>query len=398
MRNNGKKKYVLKSKKRFYIIITITILLALILGSVAWGYVYLKSLADNISVTPSNTNVTSAPGVTITPIERPAPNERVNILVMGIAKNMSDTIMLCSYYPKVGAIDIISIPRDTYIKRSTIFDSAYNKINSNYGQGGAAHVKQVVSEFSKVNVNYYVEVNYDAVEQIIDAMGGLAITVENTMNYDDPADNLSIHFKKGAVVTKGSDIIKVLRWRKNNHNAGGYNEGDIGRIKFQQQVVKQGIEKIISGNPIATLMKIKKPLEEHVRTDMSPDDIMYYVGLASKINKDKITMQTIPGIGTMVGRLSFFVPYPQTTQALFNILINNQEMPQPLPSTITITEKMVIPQGPVVKHTVKPTARPTAIPTDTPTSTPTDAPAPTETPSPSAEGSSDTSATVTTTP
>jgi len=378
VRNTHKKKYVLKSKKRFIIIMCVVILLAITLGAVAWGYSYIRSIANNISVKPA-TDINGQPGVTVTPIERPAPDERVNVLVMGIAKGMSDTIMLCSYYPKVGAVDIVSIPRDTYIKRTEPFDSAYNKVNSNYGQGGAEHMVQVVKDFSKVNVNYYVEVNYEAVEGIIDAMGGLDITVENDMNYDDPADNLHIHFKKGTVVSKGSDIIRVLRWRKNNHNAGGYNEGDIGRIKFQQSVVKQAIEKVISGNPIATLVKIKKPLEEHIRTNMSADDIMYYVGLATKINKEKITMQTIPGIGTMVGRLSFFLPYPQTTQSLFDILVNNQEMPQPLPSTLKITERLNIPKGP------KPTAKPTKTPTVGPEITVEPTAEPTEEPKPTAE-------------
>ena len=374
MREDRKKKYILKSKKRFFIILSIVMLLVLTTGVVGLGYLYVRSIAGKISVKPSDTNTPSS-AVTVTPIERPAPDERVNILVMGIAANMSDTIMVVSYYPKVGGIDIISIPRDTYVKRVSDFDSAYNKINANYGQGGAANVLKVVKEYTKLDLNYYVEINYDAVKDIIDAIGGLKITVENTMNYDDNADDLHIHFKKGQIVTKGSDIIKVLRWRKNNRNAGGYNEGDIGRIKFQQSVVKQGIEKIISGNPISTLIKIKKPLEEHVRTNMSADDIMYYVGLASKIKKEKITMQTIPGIGTMVGNLSFFVPYPLTTQSLFNILINNQEMPQPLPSTLTITERLNIPRGPVtVRVTPRPTKKPTPKPTVKPTALPTKAP------------------------
>ena len=369
MSEDGKKKYILKSKKRFFIILSIIILLVLTTSVAVFGYWYVKSIAKSISVTPSDTN-TPSNAVTVTPIERPAPDERVNILVMGIADNMSDTIMLLSYYPKVGAIDIISIPRDTYVKRVSDYDSAYNKINSNYAQGGATHVVKVVKEYTKLDLNYYVEINYDAVENIIDAMGGLEIKVENNMNYDDASDDLHIHFKKDQIVTQGSDIIKVLRWRKNNRNAGGYNEGDIGRIKFQQSVVKQGIEKIISGNPISTLINIKKPLQEHVRTNMSADDIMYYVGLASKIKKEKITMQTIPGIGTMVGTLSFFVPYPIATQSLFNILINNQEMPQPLPSTLTINEKLYLPKGPVVRVRPRPTKRPTPLPTKRPTPIP----------------------------
>jgi len=342
----SRKRYVLKSKRRFFSIIIIATLLCLTLGGLAWGYDYIKSIAKSISV-PSAASSNKLLGglIAAEPTKRPEPENRVNILVMGIANNMSDTIMLCSFFPKTGALDIVSIPRDTYIRQTEHrYDSAYNKVNSNYAKGGAPHITKLVKDFSKVDINYYVEINYDAVKEIIDAIGGLNITVAENMNYDDNVDGLHIHFKKGDVVTKGEDIIKVLRWRKNNHNRGGYGTGDIGRIEFQHQVVKQGIEKIISGNPISTLVKIKKPLEDHIRTDMSADDILFYMGLMPKINKDKITLQTIPGLASMVGHLSFYLPYPEADKQLFDVFINNKDMPQPLPSTLPVTETIEAPK------------------------------------------------------
>ncbi len=382
--NSEKKKYVLKSKKRFIIIISIIVITLLLIGGLAWGYSYIRGIAKGISTVGKE-----SPGVTVTPISRPAPNNRINFLLVGVARGMSDTILLISFYPKEGTLDCISIPRDTYVKKSTSYDSAYNKINANYGRGGSASVLAVVKEFTKVDVNYYIEINYEAVEEIIDGLGGLAITVQEDMNYDDRADDLHIHFKKGTVVSKGADIVRVLRWRKNNSGVGGgYATGDIGRIQFQHEVIKQGILKILTGNPLITLTKIQKPLTDHVKTNISPDDIMYFVGLSTKINKDKITLLTLPGTGHMVGRLSFYLPYPKASANLFNMIINNEVIPNPLPESITAPESFAIPIGPVYTSVVKtPTPKPTPKPVitdniETPSTVPTVTPTPTVNPTP----------------
>ena len=238
----------------------------------------------------------------------PEPVKRVNVVVMGIAKNMADTIMLCSFDPKTSEVDIFSIPRDTYYLRKGYTKGAQKKINSAYGSGGADTVVKSVEGLTGVPVHFYVSVDYDAVKAIVDAMGGINVEIPIKMNYDDPGDDLHIHFEKGQVVKKGEDIVKVLRYRKNNRNKGGYPEGDLGRIKMQQHVVNLGMQKIMSGNIVLNFMRLQDPIQKHVKTNMSPKQMMHYITKASRVNKDNVVIQTIPGRSRTIERLSYFVP------------------------------------------------------------------------------------------
>lgn len=236
----------------------------------------------------------------------PVPEKRVNVVVMGVANGLADSIMLCSFDPDDGAVDVFSIPRDTYVARKGHKTSANNKINSFYGRGGADAVAESVASLTGVDVHYYVKVDYKAVKAIVDAIGGIKTTVPMDMNYDDPADDLHIHFEEGQVVSKGEDIIKLLRYRKNN-KGGGYKEGDLGRVKMQQEIVKLGMEKVLKGNIVANFVKLQGPIKEHVKTNMSPKQMMFYITKAQKVKKENISMHTIPGRADNINRLSFYV-------------------------------------------------------------------------------------------
>lgn len=236
----------------------------------------------------------------------PIPESRVNVVVMGVANGLADSIMLGSFDPKDGSLDVFSIPRDTYVERKGHKTSANNKINSAYGRGGADNVAESVTSLTGVPVHYYLKVDYKAVKAIVDAIGGIKVTVPMDMNYDDPVDGLHIHFEKGQVVSKGEDIIKLLRFRKNN-KGGGYKEGDLGRVKMQQEIVKLGVEKVLKGNVVSNFLKLQGPIKENIKTNMSPKQMMFYITKAQKIKKESISFQTIPGRADTISNLSFFV-------------------------------------------------------------------------------------------
>ncbi len=250
----------------------------------------------------------------------PVPERRVNVAVMGVANGLADSIMLCSFDPKDGALDVVSIPRDTYVERKGHKTSANNKINSSYGRGGADNVVKSVEALTGVPVHYYVKVDYKAVKAIVDAIGGIKVTVPMDMNYDDPVDGLHIHFKKGQVVSSGEDIIKLLRYRKNN-KGGGYKEGDLGRVKTQQDVVKLGVEKVLKGNIVANFLKLQGPIQENVETNMSPKQMMFYITKAQKIKRENISFQTIPGRADSINHLSFYVVNKEKMKELLKPII-----------------------------------------------------------------------------
>lgn len=296
----------LKIRKKVFFRNLIILILLIAVGTYGYFYYFLNSLSV----------AGGAEGY-------PVPGKRVNVLVLGVANGLADSLMLASFNPGDKDVQIFSIPRDTYYKRSGTSGTANRKINASYGKGKADGVVKSVEGLTGVPIHYYVQIDYDAVESIVDAVGGIEVQIPQNMNYDDPADDLHIHFEKGQVIEKGSDIVKVLRWRKNN-KGGGYREGDLGRIKMQQEVVKLGIEKVIKGNLVMNFMKLQGPIQDNVKTNMTPKQMMFYITKASAVKSENINMQTIPGTTKNISGLSFFVANEEKMQEAMKDLLQEK--------------------------------------------------------------------------
>ena len=253
----------------------------------------------------------------------PIPGKRVNVLVIGVASGLADTMMLASFNPGDKDVQIYSIPRDTYYERKGSSGTANKKINASYGKGKAEGVVKSVEGLTGVPIHYYVQIDYNAVESIVNAVGGIEVEVPLDMNYDDPADDLHIHFEKGQVIQKGEDIVRILRYRKNN-KGGGYAEGDLGRIKMQQEVVKLGIEKVVKGNLVLNFMKLQGPIQDNVKTNMTPKQMMFYITKASAVKAENINLQTLPGTTKNINGLSFFVVNKEKMQDMIKDLLEDK--------------------------------------------------------------------------
>lgn len=284
------------------------IILVLIIAAASYGYFYY--FLNSLSVAGG------AEGY-------PAPGKRVNVLVIGVAKGLADTIMLASFNPVDKDVQIYSIPRDTYYERKGSTGTANRKINASYGKGKAEGVVKSVEGLTGVPVNYYVQIDYNAVESIVNAVGGINVEVPQDMKYDDPADDLHINFEKGQVISEGSDIVKILRYRKDN-KGGGYNEGDLGRVKMQQEVVKLGIEKVIKGNLVLNFMKLQGPIKDNVKTNMTPKQMMFYITKAGSVKSENIKLQTLPGTTKYINGLSFFVVDKDKMQDMIKDLLESE--------------------------------------------------------------------------
>ncbi|CAN4024581.1 hypothetical protein NOIMNB_NOIMNB_04295, partial [Dysosmobacter welbionis] len=73
-----------------------------------------------------------------------------------------------------------------------------------------------ISQLVGFEPDYQVIVEWEAVGEIVDAMGGVWFDVPRNMNYDDPLQNLHIHQEKGYRLLTGEDAMEVLRYRHDN--------------------------------------------------------------------------------------------------------------------------------------------------------------------------------------
>ena len=162
----------------------------------------------------------------------------------------TDTMLLASYDITNQKATVMSIPRDTMV--NVPWD--IKRINSvyNYYGGGEKGIKALYKEISQLvgfEPDYQVIVEWEAVGKIVDAMDGVYFDVPRDMNYEDPYQDLSIHQTKGYRLLSGDDAMQVLRYRHDNRKNGkmlGYPDGDLGRIKTQQGLLKAMIEQLMS--------------------------------------------------------------------------------------------------------------------------------------------------------
>lgn len=223
----------------------------------------------------------------------------ITILLIGVDSRpgeiggRADTMILLTINPRSKSMHMVSIPRDTYAK----INGGLNKINSSYQVGGAEMTLNSVENLLDVPVDYFVKVNMEGFEGIVDAVGGVEVNndLDFEVNNDSDFPGVNMHFPKGRLKLDGKEALIYARMRKHDPR------GDFGRQKRQHQVIEALMQE---GKSISSIMKygeIVKVLENNVKTNMTLNEMLKvqsnYKGALEKIEQHKIegTDKTIKG-------------------------------------------------------------------------------------------------------
>ena len=235
---------------------------------------------------------------------------KINVLVVGVDKDgtRSDVNMLFSLDPKEKTVNLMSIPRDTRVEFKK---GSHGKINACIGkQNGEELLIETVKDLTGMPIHNFCKVNFEGLRNIIDILGGVEFDVPMDMDYDDPAQDLHIHLKKGKQTLNGADAEGLLRFRK------GYATGDLGRIDMQQAFLKELINQKLSPKYNFKAVPVVKEISKNVETDMS---VMYMLKYAWKFrDSDKVEFNsyTLPGAPKMIGGVSYYLCDEAATENL----------------------------------------------------------------------------------
>ena len=226
----------------------------------------------------------------------------------------SDTNILVAIDTVNGYIYGTSIARDS----KAIIDGKARKINYAYNKGGTELLASTVSEQLGIPVDYTVSVDLKGFTALVDAIGGVDFEVPINMDYDDPIQGLSIHFKKGMQHLSGADALRVVRFRHNNDGTG-YGSEDLGRMQTQQKFLKAVAKKMLSfENLMSNPRKYAEIFGQYVDTDLSVTDLAWFGMQVLGMGVDKIDFSTLPN--------EWKYPYiyldPDETLALVNTYLN----------------------------------------------------------------------------
>lgn len=255
----------------------------------------------------------------------------------------TDTIMVVQYDVPAQTVHMVSIPRDTLVDR-TVRGYSYHKINAAYyggsrggygHEGGIKELKSAVSELLGIPIDRYVKVDIKAFVKLVDAVGGIDFNVPVNMNYDDPIQNLHIHYKKGMHYgLTGQQVLEICRCRTNSDgdpevNYGyypAYPDSDIGRTRTQQQVLVAIAKKMLSWENIGQVKAYIDIFNENVKTDLTVQEMVWF---AERVVLDGfdistgITTATLAGNGAVSYKgASVYQLYPDKVLETVNTLLN----------------------------------------------------------------------------
>lgn len=230
----------------------------------------------------------------------------------------SDTNLLMAIDAENGAINVVSLPRDTLLNVSW----SVKKLNNAYHHGGFTQTMDEVSRLLGIPVDYYVTVNLRAFVELVDAIGGVDFDIPVDMNYDDPYQDLHIHFDKGPRHLSGAEALQVVRWRQNN-DGSGYATADIGRIGTQQAflmaVAKQTLQ-LSNWDKVGAMAEI---FQKWVDTDLKLSNLIWIGEQALTTGSDNISFLTLPGDGAgWYKGGSYYVLDPEAALEMVNTYLN----------------------------------------------------------------------------
>ena len=238
------------------------------------------------------------------------------ILVSGVDDHNggSDTNILVAVDAENDYIYGVSIPRDT----KAVINGKNHKINFAYNSGGTALLAETISQQLGIPVDFTVTVDLDGFAALVNAIGGVDFEVPISMNYDDPYQDLHIHFSAGMQHLSGAEALKVVRFRHNN-DGSGYGSEDIGRMQTQQKFLKAVAKKMLTASNILTKIDdYAKIFNQYVDTDLSVGNLAWLGTEVLKMGVDKIDFSTLPN----AWKYPYIYLDPTETLTLVNTYLN----------------------------------------------------------------------------
>lgn len=228
----------------------------------------------------------------------------------------TDTMMVMTYDVKNQKVGVVSIPRDTLVDRA----SGNPKLV--YGPGGVKQRAEDISDMLGIPIDRYIQVNIKGFIALVDYLEGVDFYVPCDMDYDDPYQDLFIHFKQGQQHLNGQQAMEVARFRKNN-DGSGYT--DVGRTQTQQKLLIALAKKVLAWNSVSKINGFVEIFNKYVSTNMELSEMMYFASQVIYLDTASgVETATLEGNGEATWR---GYPYcyeldPDTTLDTVNRLLN----------------------------------------------------------------------------
>ncbi|MDD2920931.1 MAG: LCP family protein [Anaerolineales bacterium] len=251
------------------------------------------TLAPTITLAPTNTIEPICSGPDVMNILAVGADSRQDAYIYGLA----DAIRIVRVEFKTPRVTILEFPRDLWVEIPYIADNLHGidhgKLNQAYlfGQpgdgfnywdnpsGGAGLLALTLNQNFGVQSDHYVTVNMRTFENIVNAMGGIDMTITD----EETAKNTGLPI--GANHLDGAGALKVARNRE---------EGVFERANNQNRVLCALRKKILSPGVVTKIPDLIASFQDNIRTDFTPEQITQLACLGTKLRPQNIAFASFP--------------------------------------------------------------------------------------------------------
>ena len=234
---------------------------------------------------------------------RPEDELKYTFLLLGTdnGNGNTDVLMTITFDAIAHTLEIVNIPRDTLVnvewndikKANSIFANMYYRHGWNEKELDAV-MDNTVERFAEIlgyKVDYWLIVDLKAFEALVDAIGGVDFYVPVRMDYEDPYQNLYIHYAKGNQHLNGRQALEVVRFRS------GYSNADIGRINTQQEFLMTAAKQILEKKNSINIIELANIFLKYVKTDknLKLSNLIWLGKEALKLSSETINFSILPG-------------------------------------------------------------------------------------------------------
>ena len=271
--------------------------------------------------------------------------EPFTMLIMGVDSEKNgltanqafngDTLIMVTFNPNTLTATMFSIPRDTYVPIACN-NNRYAKINSSAAYGSSC-VINTIKQLTKIDIDYYVKMNFQGVVDLVEALGGITVDVEEPdFAYDNKhlgqvceqnskrqfGSNL-VCMKTGVQQLNGEQALAYARCRHL------YAISDIARNKHQQDIIEAMAQKVKTLRSVKDFENILTAVSNNLETNMTTEQILSIYNVAKDMlqNTDSSSSLSIkktylayyslpvylPSSGSYTSALGY---YPQSLEAI----------------------------------------------------------------------------------
>jgi len=214
---------------------------------------------------------------------------------------------------------LLALPRNLRVK---LDDGTFSTLGKTHTLAGATPTGEAVSAFLGIDVPFFISIDSEGLQLLFDELGGVAVTVEKTMRYDDESAVPPVHIdiQPGTQVLDGRTALDFIRYPDET--------GGLNRIARGQQVMSAVLKKTFQQNP-TSIQKSVKSVHPYLQTNLSLTDLYDLAELLRRSDVSGLRTATVPGISIVTDEVTHLEAEVVETERLVARLIKRIDLLTP---------------------------------------------------------------------